>query len=348
MGTQRDRERASWCKALRMRFGASAIALLAGGIGAACVTPAAAQVVPPPAAISNAFTPSFNPASEETAQGHGSVSIGYQNTYIDGMFLPVPGGKAPIGTARIQSISFDLDYFFADRWSLHLGIPFIEAKYSGNAPHCITQAPPQCRGAVVPSQPHPESAFLDDGDYHGAWQDWSLGLAYHTNVGDYLLTPSITATIPSHHYTFFANAAVGQDLWKIEVALDLAHQFELSNLYYRVRLGRVFAEKTLGQSINHNKVDLELGYFLNEKWTAKVFGVGKKGDGYKGDYPDQTSELWYHHDQRSPHNYANLGAGFDYRVNDKYTVSATVQKLVWGQFVYDFRYSVDVRLTREF
>ncbi len=336
MDAQRNRERPSRREALRARFGAQAISLLAGGIAVVVVTSAAAQVVPPPAAISNAFTPSLDPASEETTKGHGSVSIGYQNTYINGMFVPVPGGEAPIGAVRVQSISFDLDYFFADRWSAHLGIPFIEAKYSGDAPHCITQAPPQCQGAVVPSQPHPESAFLDDGYYHGAWQDWNLGLAYHTSINDYLLTPSITAYIPSHHYTFFAQAAVGQDLRKIEVALDLAHQFELSNLYYRVRLGRVFAEKTLGQSIDHNRLDLELGYFLNDAWTVKVFGAGKKGNGYTGGY-DQTTELWYHHDQRAQHNYADLGAGFDYRVNDKYPVAASGQRLVRGQCVFDLK-----------
>ena len=247
----------------------------------------------------------------------------------------------------VRRISFDLDYFFADQWSVHAGIPYIESRYRGGSPHCISQAPPQCQGAVVPSQPHPESKFLDDGRYHGTWQDLSLGLAYHANVNDYLLTPSITAHIPSHRYTFFAQAAVGQDLRKVEVALDLAHQLELSNLYYRARLGRVFVEETLGQSVNHNKLELELGYFLDERWTVKVFGAAKKGNGYTGGY-DRTTELWYHHDQRAQHNYANLGAGVDYHVNDKYTVSATVQRLVWGQFVFDFKYSMDVRLTREF
>lgn len=347
MRAPRDHERPSWCRVMRVRWRPAVIGLLVGGTAAAVATPSVAQVVPPPAAFGNAFTPSLTPGSEETAQGHGSVSIGYQNTYINGMFLPVPGGEAPIGSVRVQSATFDLEYFLADRWSAHLGIPYIEARYRGDSPHCITQAPPQCQGAVVPSRPHPESKFLDDGHYHGTWQDWNLGLAYHANVDDYLLTPSVTAYIPSHHYTFFAQAAVGQHLRKIEVAIDLAHQFELSNLYYRARLGRVFAERILGQSIDHNKLYLELGYFLNDAWTAKVFGVGKKGNGYTGGY-DRTTELWYHHDQRAKHNYANLGAGFDYHVDDKYTVSTTVQRLVWGQFVFDFRYSVDVRLSREF
>jgi len=310
--------------------------------GAAAVPPANAQSLPP--AVTSESPLPIDQALDETAKGHGWVSIAYQNTYVNGML--VPGGSVPdFGSVRIQSIFLDLNYFFADRWSVHLGIPFIESRYDGQRPHCPTTTPPQCKGMPVPNRP--ESRFLDDGNYHGAWQDWSLGVAYHANVNDFLLTPSITVYVPSHHYIFFAQAAVGQDLRKFEAAIDLAHQFELTNLYYRVNVGRVFAEKTLGQSINHNKLDLELGYFLNERWTIKAFGVAKKGDGYLGPY-DRTTELWYHHDQRAPHNYANVGIGVDCRLNDKYILSTSVQKLVWGQIVFDFKYSLDVRLTREF
>ncbi len=335
----RELEQFTRRKSPQVRWRAPLVWLLLSG-SAAYVTPVGAQTGPVSARP-------IDQTLDETAKGHGSVSIGYQNTYVNGMFLPVPGGEAPIGTVRIQSVTFDLNYFFADRWSAELGIPYVEAVYHGPGPHCITQSPPECAGQVVPSQQHPESQFLDDGNYHGTWQDWTLGVAYHANLNDYLLTPSVTAYLPSHHYTFFANAAVGQDLRKLELAFELAHQFELTNVYCRVRAGRVFAEKTLGQSIDHNTVDLELGYFLNETWTVKAFGVGKKGNGYTGPY-DQSTELWYHHDQRAEHNYANLGAGVDYHISDKYTLSTTLQKLVWGQFVYDFKYSLDVHLTREF
>ena len=283
----------------------------------------------------------------ETAKGHGSISIGYQNTYVNGMFLPVPGGEAPIGTVRVQSIDLGVDYNFADRWSVHVDLPYIEGRYRGPVPHCPNAIPTQCAGTPAFTHPHPESQFLDDGNYHGTWQDWGIGVAYHANIDDYYLTPSITAYLPSHGYTFFANAAVGQDLKRVEVAATLAHQFEFSEVYYRIGLGHVFSQETLGQSIDYNKVDLELGYFLNEALTFKVFGVGKKGNGFTGPL-DRTSELWYRHDQRAKHNYANVGGGVDYRLNDKYTLSSTVQKLVWGEYVFDFRYVLNVTLTRAF
>jgi hypothetical protein len=328
------------------RRGRWAAGLLLSACGVAS-TPAHAQVAPPAAPLSIEPGLSIDPDPAETSKGHGSVSIGYQNTYVNGQFLPVPGGKAPIGYVRVQSVSFDVNYFFADRWSAQLGIPYVEGRYRGPAPHCITTAPPQCQGQVVPTQPHPQSRFLDDGSYHGAWQDWNVGVAYHGNIDDYLLTPTVIAYLPSHDYTFFANSAVGQDVRKLELALDLAHQLELSNFYYRARAGHVFAEKTLGQSIDYNKLDLELGYFIDERWTAKVFGSGKKGHGFTGRY-DQTTEEWYRHDQRAKHNYVNVGAGLDLHTGDKYTVSATVQRLVWGEFVFDFKYSLDLHLTREF
>jgi hypothetical protein len=346
MGQPRGLERLTRREVLGRRW-SEQMAWLLLAWGAAAVTPAGAQNAPPLAAVTHESPFPIDQALEETTKGHGWVSVGYRNTYINNMLNSHQlGGIAQIGSVRVQSISLDLGYFFADHWSAHLGIPFIESRYSGSKPHCPTTDPPQCKGKAVPN--HPESQFLDDGDYHGAWQDWDLGVAYHVNVNDYLLAPSITAYVPSHRYTFFANAAVGQDLRKIEVAIDLAHQFELSNLYYRVNVGRVFVEKTTDQNIDYNKLDLELGYFLNEIWTLKVFGVGKRGNGYTGLYPDLTSDLWYHHDQRTKHNYANVGVGVDYHLNDKYILSTAVQRLVWGQFVFDFKYSLDVRLTREF
>lgn len=287
------------------------------------------------------------PEAAETARGHGTYSLGYQNTFVDGMLLDIPGGRAPIGTVRIQSIAVDLDYFFADRWSAHVGAPYIQSRYRGPAPHCPTDLPPQCSGAPALARPHPESRFLDDGKSHGAWQDWTLGLSYHADLDGFLTTPSIVVTLPTHHYTFFANAAVGQDLRKVELAIDESHQFDFTNLYWRAIAGHVFVQKTLGQRIDYNQLDLELGYFMNETLTVKAFGVGKKGLGYNGGY-DQTTELWYHHDQRAPHNYANLGAGFDYRATKLTTVSATLEKLVWGETVFDFKYSLTLRLARDF
>ena len=289
--------------------------------------------------------PPIEDVLEGSPQGHGNFSISYLNHLVNGFHAP-DGTIANIGNVRSHAIALSVDYNITDRWTLHAEIPFIVNRYQGPRPHCPTTAPPQCAHLPALNPPHPESQFLDDGSYHGTWQDWTFGAAYNADFEGYFLTPYVTVYLPSHDYTFFSQAAVGYGLQRVELGASLAHQFDFTQIYYRVGYGRVIAEQTLGQSIDHNKVDLELGYFLNEYWTAKLFSTAKKGSGYFGAY-DPTSELFYHHDQRAPHNYASVGLGADYHFN-KYTLSTSVQKEIWGEVIFNFQYALEVRLSRAF
>lgn len=88
MGKPRELERLTWPKTPRVRYSRRLASLLLGG-SSAFATLAGAQVGP-------SSGPPIDKTSEETAKGHGSVSIGYQNTYINGMLQP--SGTAPIGS----------------------------------------------------------------------------------------------------------------------------------------------------------------------------------------------------------------------------------------------------------
>ncbi|HZX90278.1 MAG TPA: hypothetical protein VFE67_06520 [Rudaea sp.] len=320
------------------RRGAAAILVL---LGAAQATDADAQAGRRP----GEGPPPIEDVLEGSPQGHGNFSISYLNHLVNGFRGP-DGNISPNAAIRSHAIALSVDYNITDRWTLHAEIPYIVNRYQGPNPHCPTAAPPQCANMPALATPHPESQFLDDGSYHGAWQDWTLGAAYNADFEGYFVTPYVTVYLPSHDYTFFSQAAVGYGLQRVELGATLAHQFDFTQVYYRVGYGRVFAEETLGQSIDHNKVDLELGYFLNPAWTVKLFSTAKKGNGYFGGY-DRTTELWYHHDQRAPHNYASVGFGVDYNFN-KYTLSSSVQKEIWGQVIFNFQYAFELRLTRSF
>jgi len=319
---------------------AGVLALLLG-----CAPACAEQ--PDPAAIEPAL-----PAPPETARGHGSLSIGFQDTYVSGLRAN-NDTVVHAGNGRNRAVQLDLEYFFADRWSLRLGIPYVSNVFHGN-PHCPTAQPPQCQHVPHLNPPHPESHFQDDDRYHGTWQDWNLGIAWHTSVaGSYLLTPSLTAFVPSHDYTFFSNAAAGQGFWKIEAALEFAHQFEFSDWFYRARYAYVYTEHVLDTRLNYRRAELELGYFLNEAWSLRGFSTGKKGQGYTVQElgpltRGRTSEYWYRHDQIVVHDYADVGAALDYRFAGKYTFSTAVHKLIWGLSINNFKYSAEARLTREF
>lgn len=287
----------------------------------------------------------------QTARGHGSISIAYLGSYVNGFHLDSET-EVPNGAVHSRGVAFDVDYFVADDWSLHLGIPYLDNRFKG-VPHCPTTAPPECAGIPPLDPPHPESQFLDDNHYHGTWQDWTLGAEWHTHIGDYYITPSITAVIPSHDYTFFANAAVGQRLNQLLLATTLAHQFEFTNLYYKLGYGYAFSQRVLGHDTGYQRFDVELGWFANEKLALRAFVSGRLGNGMSAAdllplTDGQTSEYWYRHDQLSEHSYFGAGFGFDYALDDRYTLSAGIQRAFWGETVFDFEYAYEVRLTRSF
>jgi hypothetical protein len=289
---------------------------------------------------------------QESAAGHGDISIAYLNTYVNGFWLDSKT-KLAAGTVRSRGVALELDYNVADAWSVHVGIPFLSNKYQGSQPHCPTTAPPQCANIPALNPQHPESQFIDDGRYHSTWQDFSLGAAWHTQINDYYITPSVTATIPSHDYVFFDNAAVGQRLHQLLVATTLAHQFEFSNFYYKLGYGYAFSQKVLGQDTGYQRFDGELGYFINERWSVRAFVSGRIGNGlsaYEGlpQTDGMTNDNWYHHDQTGEHNYFGAGFGFDYDFGNRYMVTAAIQREFWGETVFDFKYALEMRLTRSF
>jgi len=300
-----------------------------------------------PAAWADEGNPSGTPAA-----GHGSISIGYQQTYVDGLRRD-SHTVIDAGEGTMRSLQLDAQYFLSDRWSLRAGIPFVSNVFHGS-PHCPTTEPVQCRNMPALNPQRPESRFQDDDRYHGTWQDWHFGASYHaTPRPGWFLTPSLTVWIPSHNYTFFSNAAPGQRIWKLEPALELAHQFDFTNLYYRARYGYVLTEKVLDTRMSHHRLELELGWFINERLTARVFTIGKKGDGYSLQElgpltAGRSNDYWYHHDQIVKHDFAEAGIGFDYHFSSPYTLSAAWHDMLWGESVINFRHAIEVRLTREF
>ena len=81
--------------------------------------------------------------------------------------------------------------------------------------------------------PHPESAFLDDGQYHSAWQDWQLGLTHHAALGTLDIASHAVLTYPSHDYVFFASAPVGQRLKKFRIGVNRVDPTRTSELWYQ-------------------------------------------------------------------------------------------------------------------
>ncbi|MEO8959762.1 MAG: hypothetical protein ABI304_12515 [Rudaea sp.] len=287
---------------------------------------------------------------QDSAQGHGNMSIAFFDTAINGFWLR-SNLKLPLGTVHMLGTGLDASYNVSNDWAIYGGVRYFTGRADTPGPflNCPTTAPPQCAGAPPLTPQHPESPFLDDGNYHGAWQDWNIGAAWHGNIGNYAITPSATAVIPAHDYPTFGNAVVGQNLHQLLLAVTLSHQLEFSNFYYKLGYGYAFSQRVLGIDTGYQRFDGELGWFVTEQFSVRGFVTGRAGFGTRaGLGPPDFDAYWYERQRTTQHDYHAAGLGFDYDFGNKYVVSANVQHEFWGDSVFDFKYAIEARLTRSF
>jgi hypothetical protein len=204
-----------------------------------------------------------------------------------------------------------------------LGLPYIKKKYDGPAKHNpMTLVPPR-----------PEVPFIDDGSYHGNLQDGLIGVHYLLASQPLQIEPFVNVLIPTHDYPHFAQAAVGQNLWKVETGVEATHWLPFSFWYYRVAASYTFVEETLGVNVNHFRLNGELGYVLSPAFAVHGFFHGKDGRGDDAtDFPptQRTDERWYQHDRTSRHSYLNA-ASADWYFHENYELFGSCPHR-WGKW----------------
>jgi hypothetical protein len=271
--------------------------------------------------------------------GHGAVSLALQ--VIEVSEFNTGATDVDIGSVSTRSAYLELEYAVASRWLMKLGLPYIRKKYDGPGRHDPLR--------LVP--PRPEVPFVDDGRYHGSFQDFFVGVHYLLVSRPLLLEPFVNVFIPTHDYPHFAQAAVGQNVWKVEMGLQATHFLPFSDWYYRLAASYTVVEETLGVNVNHFRLNAELGYFLAPRFAVHAFFQGKDGRGDDGtDFPpsQRTDERWYQHDRTSRHSFLNTGLGADWFFHDDYQLSGSVLTTVWGQTVHLVDWAASLGITRYF
>lgn len=278
-------------------------------------------------------------AQEETDAGHGHYSVSYQYISVDGFEGSM--GEVPIGTVDTHSLNFEVDYAVTGKWTLVAGIPLVRKRYDGPSPHDPLTLDP----------PRPDVENVDQGAWNTGFQDIHVGARYLARDGSLRIEPFAFLGLPSHDYPFFGHAAVGQNLWKLDVGSSFTYFPPISDAYYRLDLAYVFVEETLGFSIDHWLIRAEAGYFFRPHLNGRIFLLHKDGHGltFPDDFPTpRTTEMWYQHDRLVKHNYTNVGVGLDWAVNDKYRVSSSLMTMARAEQVHIMKYAVTVGLSRSF
>ena len=200
------------------------------------------QLVAPSSASAQAWVP---------GKGWGNVSIGYKNLYVKD-HLDMNGNRQDKGRIRSNVLAMDLDYGVTRRLAVNIGLPLTMVKYTGINPH-------QADGIK----------FLDDGTYHGGFQDFRFGLRYNlVRSGPLIITPFTEGIVPSHDYVTYAHAAEGRGLRELLVGTNVGGQGGesfLPNAFFQARVNYSFVEHTLGRSHNRTNIDAEVGYFVTSR-----------------------------------------------------------------------------------
>ena len=258
-------------------------------------------------------------------KGWGNVSIAYKNFYVRD-HLDMWGKRENRGQIRSHAMSMDLDYGITRRLAVNVGVPVSTLKYTGDFPH---KDPEQLR-------------YLDDGTYHGGFQDFRFGLRYAlVRYSPIVITPFVDGIVPSHNYESNAHSALGRDLRELLIGTNAGWQGGensfLSHLYTQTRISYGFVERVLGRSHNRTNIDSELGYFLTPRLTLSGLATFQKHHGNPLDTdfslgPEQwTHEEDHHHMQLLRADLLDVGAGIAFKLNAKTSVYATALHTVWGK-----------------
>ena len=230
-------------------------------------------------------------------RGEASFSLGYMNNWVnehvfdDG--VPFDGGR--IDT---QAVNLNLGYAVTDRFTFNLGLPFVTSRYQGDQPHA--------RNGVV---------TLDNGHYHGTFQDFRFEARYMAKTGSLVITPFLGVGVPSHGYEYFGHSAVGKDIKEVQAGVSVGRRLDpvLPNAYFQGRYGYAIPEHVLGISHNRSNIDLELGYFVTPALTLRSVGLVQVSHGGFHELRDiATPEDFEHHDQLARTNFFELGFGAAY------------------------------------
>ena len=93
-------------------------------------------------------------------------------------------------TTDTQVLMLSGDYAINDRWTIFAALPYVRKRFNsevdwGGDPH-------------NPNDPYwvdfvpPDKRFWDDGSYHGALQDFSIGVSYRVQKNQWTLNPYIS------------------------------------------------------------------------------------------------------------------------------------------------------------
>jgi hypothetical protein len=301
------------------------------------------------------------PALSQGQQG-GDASLRLEYQFIrTGSFLS-GNEEFDYWTTDTQVAMVSGDYAINDRWTVFAALPYVRKRFNsevawGGDPH-------------NPNDPYwidfvpPDKRFWDDGNYHGALQDFSVGVSYRVAKGPWTLNPYISYGVPATDYPFFAKAAVGKNLWTVPIGTTFNFVPYFSDWHFDGNIAYVFSEEALDVNVDYWLVHLSAGYWFKANLSVNAFlglkyvrdGISLLSPDFINDdaalppvYPDDwDTETWWHHDRLVGNRNLNFGLGIDYFFSPDWKVSGSAYQSIWTDESNEVDFAFTLGFTRFF
>lgn len=254
------------------------------------------------------------------AKGEGILSLSLGDYGFRGHF-DSRGRREPFGGTHSRSLALEATYAVTDRLAATASLPFIATRLSGSFP------------AGVPLGP------LDDGAYHGDFQDVRVELRFMALPGKVAVTPLVGANVPSHRYEVVGEAVPGKRTREVFVGTNVGMALS-SRAYLHARYAYSRVEKVVPEvrSLDRSNLDLEAGVAATARVTLRTMAAGQVTHGGL-DLEDMRTRpgFFRDHDRAARTNYLNLGAGMTWGAAPSLDLYAVFFKTVSGENAHQAR-----------
>jgi hypothetical protein len=267
--------------------------------------------------------------------GEGSVSVTYQNYYVTGHYS-LTGERTINGATHSKALVAEFDVGLPRSFGLTVSLPYIRSKYTGPDIYFV---------GGIPTTPGP----LDDGFYHGAFQDLHVEARRMFEFEGVAIAPLAAITIPTHEYETHGEAVPGRHRTDFQIGASVGTDLSkwVPSTYVHGRYALAAAEQIDGIPAVRSNIDLEGGLDVARRWTLR--GLVDWQIRHKG---PTLAELFAHgwdtHDRFIVSSYTNLGGGLTIRVRRSTELSGTWVAAVKGKSGAHISRTLAVTLTREF
>jgi hypothetical protein len=243
-------------------------------------------------------------------KGDGVVTVLYQND-IERLHSFSDGRTKDRGHTYLDAVFVNTDLSLTDKIAVSVSMPFIAGKYVGPFPHMLVRGDPSTAVA------------LDDGNYHGGFQDFRLNVRYALSQRDLKIAPFFQATMPTNSYATLGHAAVGFNESEYRVGVSVGRR--LNPILPKAFVQGQFAfgmSPVVAANIapKRSYAELQFGYLLSRRITLQGSSVLIwSHNGIDFDYnlfPNNlTEEQYLNHDRIARGKLLDSSGSIAYQVN---------------------------------